>query len=82
MSILRIGLSQELGEPAGAARNSVFITQLVHQCSPVQGQLRAMVDPLTATVQLVLNALPAKVLLDILMVKGTRRKQTQLLNSL
>lgn len=41
-----------------------------------------MVDPLTTTVQLIWNTLPAKVLLDILMVKGTRRKQTLLLSSL
>lgn len=50
--------------------------------SPIRGQLRAMVDPFTTTVQLIFNALPAEVLLDILMAKGTRGKPTQLLSSL
>lgn len=48
----------------------------------VRGQLSAVVELQTTGAHLLTNALPAKELLDILMVKGTRRKQTQLLSSL
>lgn len=52
------------------------------QIMSVPGWLSAVVELQTTTAQLLTKALPAKELLDLLMVKGTRRKQTQLLSSL
>lgn len=48
----------------------------------VRGRLRAVLELQTTSAQLLASAQPAKRLLDVLALKGTRRKQTQLLSSL
>lgn len=55
----------------------MFLTDLV--CPRLA---HCVVELQTPGAQLLTNALPAKELLDTLMVKGTRRKQMQLLSSL
>lgn len=54
----------------------MFTTELVRWCADGE-------SPPTTTAQLAFSAWPAaKVLLDAMVVKGTRRKQVQLLSSL